>query len=433
MRSDATSHTRRRAAVATAVVVLACAAGCSYRPESPFSGLTPAQARAVSAERAAARDDVLRADLRSALDRRRPRNVLILSGGDADGAFGCGVLDGWGRRPGGRPRFDVVTGVSTGALIATFAFLGEPADHAALRAVYTTVRDRDVFTGPFDLGPPNSVFDTTPLRRLIAAAVTPEVFRRVAAAHADGRRLYVSTVELESGETYVWPLSKLAYDAVGPAGGTASESDPGLARFRDVLLAAAAIPVLFPPVEIDRGLHADAGLREAVTLRRFMLGLRRAAALAVGADGTDGGATDDGAAGPPVVWAIVNGKLRGPPETVGNNVASIGVRSLTLYTESLVLLSLRDAAHVAGARGAGFRFRWICEPDDLDPRAGGSVLPAMFDPAVTRQLYAAGEGLGGSGSWHDGPPPLDADADTDAAPDVPEMNAAEGVARDTTP
>ena len=391
--------------------------GCSARSASPYAGLSPQQARQLAATRSAERNAVLAADRSTTTaaattlttaDHRRPANVLILSGGDADGAFGCGILAGQAAGPGGGPRFDVVTGVSTGALIATFAFLGEPADHEALRAVYTTVRDADVFEGPFDLGPPNSLFGTTPLRRLIAARVTPDVFRRVAAAHAAGRRLYVSTVELESGETYVWPLSKLAFDSVGPAGAAPPEGDPQLARFRDVLLAAAAIPVLFPPVAIGDGLHVDAGLREAITLRDFMLG-----APPVDSDDPQPAAAVPraGAADArPVVWAVVNGKLRGAPETVGDNVASIGVRSLKLYTESLVLLSLRDAAHVAAAHGPAFRFRWVCEPDELDPKPSPSLLPSMFDPAVTVPLYQAGYALGVKGAWADGPPPLDADA-----------------------
>src|SRR5207244_10715461 len=100
-----------------------------------------------------------------------------------------------------------------GALIATFAFLGEEQDDATLREVYTTIRDKDVFN-LLNFSPPNSVFGTDPLKRLIAKHVTPRAFRRVAAAHREGRRLYVTTVELESGGVYIWPLSKIAFDAI---------------------------------------------------------------------------------------------------------------------------------------------------------------------------------------------------------------------------
>src|SRR5204862_815755 len=126
-----------------------------------------------------------------------------------------------------------------------FAFLGEPRDDATLKDVYTNLRDADVMDGPFTLGKPNSVFDTGPLRRLIARHVTPDAVRRVAAAHRQGRRLYAATVELDSGSLVVWPLSKVAADACPAAAAAADDTtaavDPaGLDRFRQILLAAAA-------------------------------------------------------------------------------------------------------------------------------------------------------------------------------------------------
>ena len=325
------------------------------------------------------------------------------------GAFGCGVLNGWRNAPARRPKFDVVTGVSTGAFIAAFAFLGEEEDDATLREVYTTIRDKDVFEG---LAPPKSLFDTAPLKRLIAKHVTPQMLRRVAAAHSEGRRLYVTTVELESGGVCIWPLSKIAFDAFHPTSSpttnsTAGELDPaGLERFRQVLLAAAAIPVFFPPVEIDGGVHFDAGLREALSLRLFMLGLQRAAAA-------DQNPPDKLVANnlPATVWAILNGKLRSPPEPVRNNLLSIGGRSLEIYNESVVILSLRDAAHLAALHDPPFQFRWLSIPDDVDAGAGVGLFHDMFDPAVMKRIYAAGQPLGEAGAraWNEGPPPLDAD------------------------
>src|SRR5882672_4283645 len=308
------------------ILAVVLIAGCSTRPNSRFAGLSPQQSRALTQQLALQRDQELQADLRSAFANHPPKNVLMLSGGDANGAFGCGILSGWRNAPAGRPKFDVVTGVSTGALIAAFAFLGEEQDDATLREVYTTIRDKDVFGGPFNFSP-NSVFETAPLKRLIAKHVTPHAFRRVAAAHREGRRLYVTTVELESGSVYLWPLSKIAFDAVRPSSSStanpaadpseAEEIDPaGIERFRQILLATAAIPVFFPPVEIDGGLHFDAGLREAISLRLFMLGLHRAAEAACLKPSADQNPADKPAANnsPPTVWAILNGKLRSPPE-----------------------------------------------------------------------------------------------------------------------
>jgi len=412
----------RASSVLFAVLLLV---GCRTRRSSPFIGLSPQQSRALVQQLALRRDQELQADLRSAFASHPPQSILILSGGDAHGAFGCGILSGWRNAPGGRPKFDVVTGVSTGALIAAFAFLGEEQDDATLREVYTTIRDKDVFD-LLNFEPPNSVFGTAPLKRLIAKHVTPRVFRRVAAAHREGRRLYVTTVELESGAVCIWPLSKIAFDSVHPSSTSISTADPaadpgeageidpaGLERFRKILLGAAAIPFFFPPVEIDGGLHSDAGLREAISLRLFMLGLDRAADVASGKPSTGQNTTDKPATGnsPPTVWAILNGKLRSPPEPVGNNLLSLGPRSLEIYNETVVILSLRDAAHVAATHNPPFQFRWLSEPDELDTGPGPGLFHPMFDPVVMKRLYMAGQPLGQAGApaWKHGPPPLDAD------------------------
>ena len=418
--SQTSASSSRLWSVILAVLLLA---GCCTRRSSFFTGLSPQRSRALAQQLALQRDQELQADLRSAFANHSPKNILILSGGDANGAFGCGILNGWRNAPGGRPKFDVVTGVSTGAFIAAFAFLGEEQDDATLREVYTTIRDKDVFDGPFNFSP-NSVFDTAPLKRLIAKHVTPHAFRRVAAAHREGRRLYVITVELESGGVYIWPLSKIAFDAVHPSSSStanptgdrseADEIDPaGIERFRQILLAAAAIPVFFPPVEIDGGLHFDAGLREAISLRLSMLGPHRSAeATSVkpspDQDPADKSATDSS---PPTVWAILNGKLRSPPERVGNNLLSVGTRSLEIYNETVVILSLRDAAHVAATHNPPFQFRWLSEPDELDAGPGPGLFHPMFDPTITKRLYAAGQlpGQAGAPAWKQGPPPLDAD------------------------
>ena len=135
-----------------------------------------------------------------------------------------------------------------------------------------------------------------------------------------------------------------------------------------------------------------------------MLGLHRAA----GAASTDQNLPDNS---PSTVWAIVNGKLRSPPERVGNSLLSVGVRSLEIYNETVVMLSLRDAAHVAATHNPPFQFRWLSEPDELDAGPGPGLFHPMFDPTITKRLYSAGQplGLAGAPSWKKGPPPLDAD------------------------
>jgi predicted acylesterase/phospholipase RssA len=169
------------------------------------------------------------------------RNVLVLSGGGKDGAFSAGVLTGWSAS-GTRPTFDVVTGVSTGALIAPLAFLGSRYDQL-LRENYTGVRTKDVYR----MRPWLSVLwsdalaDSSPLQRRIDAQVTDEFLAEIARAHAAGRRLYIGTTNLDTGRLVYWDMGAIA------AGTDPNKRD----LFRKVLLASCSIPGLLPPVPIE--------------------------------------------------------------------------------------------------------------------------------------------------------------------------------------
>jgi predicted acylesterase/phospholipase RssA len=191
----------------------------------------------------------------SAADFRRllpptPGPWLILSGGGADGAYGAGLVSGWSQT-GERPEFTVVTGVSTGAAIAPFAFLG-PRHDEDLRKNFTTITAADVFTSG---GTDEGLFDTWPLKRLIEKQVTTELLAEIAAEHRRGRRLLVVTTNLDSGRPVVWNMGAIA----------ARGGDQALKLFHQVLLASSAIPGLFPPAYIDaeangrrfQEMHAD--------------------------------------------------------------------------------------------------------------------------------------------------------------------------------
>jgi predicted patatin/cPLA2 family phospholipase len=195
------------------------------------------------------------------------RNVLCLSGGGSYGAYSAGVLYGWSQA-GTRPAFDVVTGVSTGALIAPFAFIGGEYDEQ-LKRVYTTLRSKDIFRFRASvrtlLLATDSFADNTPLAGVIEEYVTPDVLRRVADAHAAGRRLYVCTTDLESRRPVYWDMGEIA------RGGTPQ----ALALFHKVLLASSAIPGFFPPVRIPvtidgkeaEELHTDGSVSNALFFR----------------------------------------------------------------------------------------------------------------------------------------------------------------------
>ena len=170
---------------------------------------------------------------------------LALSGGGANGAFGAGFLNGWSST-GSRPTFKVVTGVSTGALMAPFAFLGQPGD-AALHEFYTTTASRDIFAlGEFlDIisrvlfG--EGIADTSPLVSLLERHVDEALLQQVALAHKSGRRLYIGTVDLDSQRFIIWNMGLIA---------TSGQPD-ALQLFRKVMLASASIPIAFAPVFFD--------------------------------------------------------------------------------------------------------------------------------------------------------------------------------------
>jgi len=182
-----------------------------------------------------------------------PGPWLALSTGGGDGAFGAGLLSGWSLS-GKRPEFSVVTGVSTGSLMAPFAFIG-PSRDDGLRRAYTEYNAGDIFE---DVKTPESLVDTWPLKRLIAKEVTPELLAQVAEAHRKGRRLLVATTNLDAQRGVIWNMGAIA----------AKGDEAALKLFRDVLAASTAIPGLFPPVLIDveangkktQEMHADGGL-----------------------------------------------------------------------------------------------------------------------------------------------------------------------------
>jgi predicted acylesterase/phospholipase RssA len=196
---------------------------------------------------------------------RASHNYLALSGGGSDGAFGAGLLLGWTAK-GDRPEFGLVTGISTGALMAPFAFLGPDYD-AQLKEVYTTTSTKDIVTKVSTLSRIRSnaaAGDTKPMRKLLAKYVDQKMMEAIAVEHRRGRRLLIGTTNLDAGRAVVWNIGAIA----------ASGDPKALDLIRDVLLASAAIPVLFPPVffevvangSIYDEMHVDGGVISQVFL-----------------------------------------------------------------------------------------------------------------------------------------------------------------------
>src|SRR5688572_24278591 len=193
-----------------------------------------------------------------------PLELLAISGGGDKGAFGAGLLNGW-TAAGTRPTFKLVTGVSTGALIAPFAFLGSEYDKV-LEEVYTTITPADVALPRMVIAAMNNdgMADNRPLWGLISKHVDERLLAAIAAEHGKGRILLVATTDLDARQPVVWNMGNIA----------ASGASNALELFRSILLASAAIPGAFPPtmveVEVDgkryQEMHVDGGASAQVFL-----------------------------------------------------------------------------------------------------------------------------------------------------------------------
>lgn len=198
-------------------------------------------------------------------------NYLSISGGGDNGAFAAGLLTGWTKH-GDRPAFDLVTGVSTGALIAPFAYLGPDYD-PVLKRVYTEIQPNDVFLNRGLLGAffGEALGDTAPLFKLISNYINADLLTKIAAEYTSTNRwLLVGTTNLDTGTPVIWNMGKLAQVGTPEA----------LDLFRKILLASAAIPGAFPPVMIDvvvdgksyQEMHVDGGATTSVFLYPTALG-----------------------------------------------------------------------------------------------------------------------------------------------------------------
>jgi predicted acylesterase/phospholipase RssA len=366
------------------LALLLLAGGCTNtRPYPPPS--LPATARLVEIRSAQDGGSPIRqaAAIDGEVNRRGPRDVLVLSGGGMVGAYTAGVLKGWSAS-GKRPRFDVVTGVSTGALIAPFAFLGPDYDDQ-LERNYTDARPGELYRlrYPTSLFWSDSLADAEPLRRRVEAEITPELVARVAREHAAGRRLYVGTTNLDTKSLVVWDLGAIA----------AGDDPHKVSLFREVLLASCAIPGLLPPVPITVGvngrprseLHVDGGVNASLFLPPSVLGARRCEEGPAAATGT-------------TVHVIVAGKLRPDSRPVERRVLRVTGESLSAMLQARLEGDLLKV--YVQARHAGAAFRLAGVPDDLPL---GANWMALDGPAL-RRLFDAGYERGAGGkAWQTEP------------------------------
>ena len=322
-----------------------------------------------------------------------PYHFLALSTGGLNGAFGVGVLKGWSES-GTRPSFDAVTGISTGALMATFAFLGPQYDDF-LRETIVGSKRREFLRRRSILAvvPGGSFYTSNRLSRMIEKAITPKILCEVAAAHREGRRLYVATTNLDTRKLVIWDMGAIA------SRGTL-QSD---ALYRDIILASSSIPLAFPPVrlevEIDGvrydELHVDGGVSDELFFRSFMVGDRNRAAGVQGAMAPIGS----------TLHVINNGKLFPDPSCVRNfyEIVNASFKSVLAHKS-------RDELHriYLTCLQTGVEFRSTEVPENLNV-ASSSLSLSEEDQQL---LYETGRRFGpaamnGGEGWRDAPPGSD--------------------------
>ncbi|MGA1224025.1 MAG: patatin-like phospholipase family protein [Phycisphaerales bacterium] len=319
-------------------------------------------------------------------------DVLVLSGGGDYGAFGAAFLRAWRARADGpaMPEFDVVSGVSTGALIAPFAFLGGEHELAQCEHLYRNPKpDWIRARGVLGLLPENASLAEVPgLERELRREIDPAFVERIGAEGRRGRLLFVNTTDLDQGRAQPFEMTHAAARATDPA---------GLERFYDILLASAGIPGVFPPREIDGTLYADGGVTsnilygapsnyEDTLVHRFRQAFPDRGPLRVR------------------YWVIFNNQVQSPPRTVQSGWLAVLGRSVEVAIRSSTITALRHLFSYADsvtARGDGsIEVRWVAIPDDWRPPAEG-----VFVESTMRDLADIGARLGADpSSWRDTPP-----------------------------
>jgi hypothetical protein len=360
-------------------------AGCSSLPRTAYTASDAASSTVLDlSELRRYADEPASSFLKiNVSSRAGPLSYLALSGGGADGAYGAGVLNGW-TAAGTRPQFSVVSGVSTGALIAPFAFLG-PAYDAPLRDVYTSGIAESLLNTPsivqalFGSG----LFGNTQLRELVARYVSQDMLAAIAAEYARGRSLLIVTTNLDTQRTVIWDMGRIA--TIG--------SPQALNLFRDVLAASASIPVVFPPMLIDaeangrrfQEMHVDGGvtapvltLPEAFLLRNgaFARGLRMN------------------------IYILVNDKVERDFQLVPNSTIGIAARASASVMKTQIRSVLFETYDSARRNNFGFNLTYIAR-DFPSPGSSG------FETSYMRSLYQYGFDKAQAGKFWAKAPPSD--------------------------
>ena len=316
----------------------------------------------------------------------QPHNYLAISGGGQRGAFGAGLLCGW-TVTGKRPQFTMVTGVSTGALIAPFAFLGPQYD-PVIKEIYTSYSTSDLVEKRSLLKSllGDAAADTSPLQEKIAKYVDEDVMAAIAAEYAKGRVLDLVTTNLDAARPVAWNIGRIASNGTPEA----------LQLIRDIMLASASRPAAFPPVMYDveangqlyDELHVDGGATSVMYL--YPIGLdwgRLIEQLEV--------------KGKPNVYILRNGRWRKQWSSVDRSTIPVAIRTIDSLMGSAVL---GDSYRIyLATQRDGIQYNLAYIPESFDEEASES-----FDKEYMTKLFNLGYQMAIDGyQWNAVPPGYD--------------------------
>jgi hypothetical protein len=372
------------------------------RPERSLAELVAAR-KAEDAARAGALNQLMgaflqRVEVKAEAAAKGPQaapatiDLLVISGGGDWGAFGAGVLKGWSRVKGelARPQFDVVTGVSTGAMIAPFAFLGDDESIERIVRLYRTPRaDWTATRGLLFFLPNNPSFYALPgLEREMRTALDRRMIERIAAEESTGRVLLVNTTNVDLGDMRVWNIVAESKQAL------AERSEE---RVYQVLLASAGIPAVFPARSIGDYLYVDGAITGNILFRGHARENESFPARWL-------------AAHPKVpiprfrYWVIFNNQFRFPPQMIPEHWRDIMERATIMSTQTSTVNSMRHL--YAQAELARLKYRADVEVRVMAvPESWVPPKPGTFQSEVMNALADLGEAMGADpASWKTDPP-----------------------------
>jgi predicted patatin/cPLA2 family phospholipase len=310
-------------------------------------------------------------------------DYLAISGGGANGAFGAGLLVGW-TAAGNRPEFRIVTGISTGALIAPFAFLGPEYD-AKLKKLYTTTSTKDILhkRSLFSILTADSAADTRPLREMLEDVIDVKMLEEIVVEHDKGRRLFIGTTNLDAKRPVVWNIGIIAKSGVPNA----------LQLVRDIMVASASIPGAFTPMYIEveaegrryDEIHVDGGTSSQVFLYPASLDMRWVM-------------RQIGLKGKSRIYVIRNSRIEPDWETVKPKIVPILHNTISTLTRTQ---GIGDLYRIyLGAQRDGMDYNIAFIPSDFNEKS-----KEAFDPEYMSKLFDLGYRMAKNGCpWEKAPP-----------------------------